>query len=123
MINNEHKDIEEILNDFDELDNMPWWAEHLGINLLNWERRKLIKLYLIKQEGARKRIQELENRLDDKCRIIAQSDTIRREQQKQISIEKVRVRSLDRQLDEAFERIREQQKLLEEYKEGKPFIN
>jgi len=123
MINNEHEDIETILNDFDELDNMPWWAEHLGINLLNWERRKLIKLYLIKQEGARKRIEELEGRLDDKCRIIAQSDTIRREQQKQISIERIRVRNLDRQLDEAYERIRELQKLLDEYKEGKPFIN
>jgi|SaaInl6LU_22_DNA_1037377.scaffolds.fasta_scaffold03635_5 hypothetical protein len=123
MINNEHEDIETILNDFDELDNMPWWAEHLGINLLNWERRKLIKLYLIKQEGARKRIEELEGRLDDKCRIIAQSDTIRREQQKQISIERIRVRNLDRQLDEAYERIRELQQLLDEYKEGKPFIN
>lgn len=123
MINNEHEDIETILNDFDELDNMPWWAEHLGINLLNWERRKLIKLYLIKQEGARKRIEELEGRLDDKCRIIAQSDTIRRDQQKQISIERIRVRHLDRQLDEAYERIRELQQLLAEYKEGKPFIN
>jgi len=116
-------EIKEILDDFEELDQMPWWAEHMGINLLNWDRRKLIKLYLITYYGAIKEQRDLYERLEDKNKIIDQCDFIKMKNANEVKTQRMRYRVLDRQLDKAINRIRELEKELQEYKDKDKTLN
>jgi|TARA_E500000318_G_scaffold48853_1_gene45918 uncharacterized coiled-coil protein SlyX len=57
--------IEEIFQKEVDLDDTPWWTKYLDINIQNWSRDKLIKLYIHKSWSLKELLRELYDRIDE----------------------------------------------------------
>ena len=80
---------EELINRHKDLEDTPWWAEYLGIDIKNWPRERLIKLYLYKQYSSVEIIKELYERLDELKATIFTKDKLIKELEEKYKKEQV----------------------------------
>lgn len=67
---------DELVNRHKDIEDTPWWAEYLGIDIKNWPRERLIKLYLHKQYSTTEIIKELYDRIDEHKETIHTKDKL-----------------------------------------------
>jgi len=106
-------DYDTLLNEHDDIDTVPYWAEFLGIEIRNWPRERLVKLYLHNHHSTRVVINELQERLGDKdATIFAQRKLIKELEDKNTK-EKLAKKFYRDQENKARQRIQELEEKLE----------
>jgi len=101
------------LLDQNEFDEMPYWAEYLGIDISNWPRERLVKLYLHKHHSTKEYIKELQDRLSDKEDTISVQRKLIRELEDKNTKEKLAKKFYRDQESKARQRIQELEEKLE----------
>jgi len=107
---------DELMKDHQDLNPKNFWAEYLGIDLTEWPPERLVRLYEITSTGYREYIRNLMSQLDDKDRIIRQSDLIGKERRKEHRVLRIRYDYQTRTIDKQNKEIQELKKELKNAK-------
>ena len=76
-------ELEKLMDEHKDLDNQPWWTEYLGVDIYNWPRARLIKLYTSTSYATLEIIRELYDRIDElKDQIFSQKKLIKELEEK-----------------------------------------
>ena len=113
-------ELEKLLDEHKDLEESPWWAEYLGIDLIKWPKERLIKLYSTTRYATLEIIKELYDRLDElKDQIFTQKKLVK-ELEEKYNKERLAKRFYREQEVKKVKRIRE---LEQQLKDTKPTIN
>jgi len=113
-------ELEKLLDEHKDLEESPWWTEYLGIEIYNWPRARLVKLYIATRHATLEMIKELYDRLDElKDQIFTQKKLVK-ELEEKYNKERLAKRFYREQEAKRLKRIRELELQLEN---TKPTIN
>lgn len=105
-------DFDKVIRKSNEVEETPWWAEYLNINLANWPKERLIRLYKYVHSTAIQITNELYERIDELKNNIYYKDKLITSLEEQLKKERLQTSWLRRSHNEALDQIAELKKKL-----------